>query len=162
MFIKTQKNGGFTLIETIIYVALFGLMIGGLFISLLQIYYNTNDLRGTVAVEEEINFTIRKMDSLMNDIRNLEGDDVPDGPDGGTSVSFVKSFDPSMAVEINLDGTRIEVCIDGNCGFITSANITVDNLIFKEIPPGIKSPRGIETDLVINGRAVGLKKYLRI
>jgi len=161
--VKTQKQGGFTLIETIIYLALFSIMIVGLFISLFQIIYNTHDLERTSTAEEEINFAIRKMDYLMNDITDLSAGDVPDGPAGGDSVSFEKSN--GQDVTISKDGEKIEVCMSSSSGcgdFITSQNVKVEDLAFTEIEAGLGSPIGIDTSMTINGRVIGLKKYLRI
>ena len=52
---------GFTLIEVVIYIALFSLLLGTAFITAYQLIYNGNDLDNTSVTLSEGNFILRKI-----------------------------------------------------------------------------------------------------
>lgn len=66
-FSKHSGNNpnGFTLLETLVYLALFGIVIGGGLIATYQIIETSQKVQTRIAVSEEGNFIIQKVDSLI-------------------------------------------------------------------------------------------------
>ncbi len=56
------RQKGFTLIETIIYIGLFGVIIGGGLVAAYQIIQATDGAQNHVILQEEANFLLRKID----------------------------------------------------------------------------------------------------
>ena len=57
-----KNNPGFTLIETIIYLALFSIVIGGGMVAAFQVIQSANASNNHIIVQEEGNFLLRKID----------------------------------------------------------------------------------------------------
>lgn len=57
-----KQQPGFTLIETIIYLALFAMIIGGGMLAAYQIIQDTDATQNHIVLQEEANFLFRKMD----------------------------------------------------------------------------------------------------
>jgi prepilin-type N-terminal cleavage/methylation domain-containing protein len=56
---------GFTLIESLIYLALFTIIIGGGLVSVYQIIQSTNANKNHIILQEEANFLFRKMNGVL-------------------------------------------------------------------------------------------------
>src|SRR4051812_4410040 len=58
---KKITNGGFTLIETLLYIGLFAIVIGGGMIATYQIIQSTEASKNHIILQEEANFLLRKV-----------------------------------------------------------------------------------------------------
>ena len=157
-----KTNRGFTLIETIIYIGLFGIMIGGLFASVFQLMQNTQGIEEKVVIEEEVNFVMKKIDWLLNDLKTITT------PVSGTSDTLEIINDDNQNISIRLDDSKIQICYnaiascaDEDFQNITSINVKSENLSFTYLESIDDSPVGINTKVTLNGRIVGLNKYQR-
>ncbi len=65
----TQK--GFTLIETLIYITLFTIVIGGGMVAAYQIIQAANASQNYIALQEEANFLLRKIDWTMSGVTQI-------------------------------------------------------------------------------------------
>ena len=151
-----MKNRGFVLIEIIIYIGLFAIMIGGLFVSVFQIMQGSQGLEEKVTIEEEMNFVVKKIDWLLNDMTEIIS------PLSGTddSLEIVKRGEDEASVALNEDG-EIEMCVEEDCFSITSVNISVEEISFEYLPAVGTSPAGINTTMNLSGRVVSWSKYLK-
>lgn len=149
-----MKNQGFTLIEIIIYIGLFSIMIGGLFVSVFQIIQNLGGVEEKITVEEEMNFVVKKIDWALNEMTAVNF------PLSGTASSLDVDRNGDD-VEIGMNGGNIAMCLEGECFDITSVNVNVDNLVFEYLPAIGSAPVGIRTTVVLNGRVISFNKYLR-
>jgi len=123
-------NKGFTLIEALIYIALFSIIIGAALIITYQIIEGNQRVSANIVIQEESNFLMRKIDWA------LSGAPVINTPTVGasepvlnvTKEGTVLEFDEAtgiMRLQTN-GGTRIE---------LNSSNVTIENLTFTHLDP---------------------------
>ena len=180
--VTTQKNGkpykgilretgaGFTLIETIIYIALFTIVIGGGMVAAHQIVEGTNASYNHIILQEEANFLFRKIEWALT------------GLDGSSSITAPSTGTPNSDTDlvVNKDSTELTFNLaDGNITLngspLNSSNIKVSTttstpppyLFERLITPG--KPDGIRMNFTLttyqNGRPAtqnfSFTKYLR-
>ena len=131
-FIQSNKTG-FTLIESIIYLALFVIIIGGGMVAVYQIIQSTDTAYNHVILQGEANFLLRKIDWALN---------------GATSIITPFDATPTTNLVVNKDigGSLTQLTFtltDGNitlerdslgANTLNSSSITVDSLYFKQDP----------------------------
>lgn len=159
-------NRAFTLIETIIYIGLFSLLLGTAFITAYQIIQGSRGLSTRTVVQSEGSFVIRKINWTMI---------------GAETISTPISSPTTNLRITKYDGTKIEICLDGNkikihegtfgsCDdadyvAITTDNVSVSNLEFELLPAVGSSPIGIKSTFIITEGGTDfpftLTKYLR-
>lgn len=70
---------GFTLFETLVYIALFSFIMSGIILSAYQIFESSARVKTLADREVELNFVLRKLEWLLNSVTNVSVLD-----DGGT------------------------------------------------------------------------------
>jgi len=146
---KTKKNAGFTLIETLLYIGLFGLILSGTILSIYPIFTNTQRSMETVVAEGEAAFLVQKINTALLSASSFV---VPFGDDelrvilhGGAVVWFRQG---SEQLEISRDyGTTWTP--------LNTSRIPVENFLVTETMPSGDAPRYIEFTFDVDGRAVG-------
>jgi prepilin-type N-terminal cleavage/methylation domain-containing protein len=168
-----NNENGFTLIETLIYLALLSIIIGGGLVVVYGIIEGTNDNFNRLIVEEEGNFLLRKIDWALTGIEQVHD------PYGLTLVVgnrlCVERFDGTdKIVEFDLDGTensvRIRRASTGICAGVgdvplNSANVAVTGLSFTFIPESGGKPAAIHASTTLTNQKYTqtfvTTKYLR-
>jgi prepilin-type N-terminal cleavage/methylation domain-containing protein len=122
-----RKNSGFTLIEMIVYIGLFGIIMAGL---VTTSFHLTESARGTsskVATEEEINFVLKKLDWALTgaDSSTIVTADLPD------ELKFKNTkISPNFIIfSLNADGD-IEMEKNSTALLLTTKNVKVGSLQF--------------------------------
>src|SRR5690242_9893092 len=133
MQIKFFNNKGFTLIETMIYIALFSVLIGGGMIGAYQIIMSSDSTSAKVIAEQEAVFVIQKINSVLTGA--TIANPSPTNPGPNLTVTNVTNY------SFNLVGTHVEL----NSTIITSENIKISSLSFTKIPGGSTKPDAIRT-----------------
>ncbi len=156
---------GFTLIEVIIYIGLFTLLMGTVFIAAYQIINSSGTVGKRTVVQNEGNFVMRKINWSLTGIENI----TTPSSSNTTNLKVTK-----------YDGTKIEVCLYenkikihegafGSCGdtdytALTTDNVEVSNLDFKLISIGSET-KGIQAILTITEDGIDfpftITKYIR-
>jgi prepilin-type N-terminal cleavage/methylation domain-containing protein len=147
-----MKNKGFTLIEMVIYMALFSIIMGGLIVTVFQLVQSSEKLTSKDIVQGEINFVLKKLDWTLI---------------GASSIS-VSADKKTLTVTNNsnsyvfkLENKKIKL----NGADLTTSNVEVTNLVFNKINT---DPSGVSVDLKIkelnssNEASTTYTKYLRI
>ena len=158
-----NQQRGFTLIETLIYLALFAIVIGGGMVAAYQIIQSTEAGNNHVVMEEEANFLLRKINWAMT---------------GATKFNIVAPTDlevtkNSTVYDFILCGTdlTIQTGTGKNCNsvpaptLLNSSNVSVQVLNVHNAP----TVGGVTVDLTLttvqNGKNVtesfSTTKYLR-
>lgn len=157
-----MKNQGFMLIETIIYIGLFAIMIGGLLISasfLMKDFYSNN---AELTTEEEMNFVIQKLNWVLNSAKSLTV------TEDGHSLHIINPSIYSEEIIFKYDEVvkKIDLKIN-NEGFlpITTQNVSVLNnnytpTKFIKLESSGMAPTGISIFLNIDGQSINFIKYL--
>lgn len=138
---------GFTLFETLIYLALFGFLIGGGFLAAYQIIESSGSIAEKTAIEAEADFIFRKIDWALNgEIINVSG--------GGNTLTIDKIGSADDA-EFEENGGILEL----NGTPLTSSQLIISEFIVT-ITGG--TPESVEVSFKINGEAFGpTKRYVR-
>jgi len=150
-----KLSRGFTLIEAIIYVGLFGLLIGGSMLSVNQILQASNQVNTKATVQQEEDFVLRKIHWALSGASAIS---VP-----SQTALTVTRYD-SNTVNFQLNGTAIEMresAIGPTYLPITTTNVNVSGLKFTYIPPSGTGPAGLTASTTINGLDASTTIYIR-
>ncbi len=111
---------GFTLIETIIYIALFAIIIGGGMVAAYQIIQATEASNNHITLQEEANFLLRKINWALS--QPAIGFGI------GSSVLTVSSS-PQLKFDFNSQNLQLTKGLDTPV-ILNSSAVTVSNLSF--------------------------------
>ena len=162
--IKNHK--GFTLIETIIYIALFALLMGMALISAYYLIDSSKNLGTKTNIQEEGDFIIRKLNWALTGVEKITT------PETGTTDNLNI---------IKYDGKKISICLDaqkiligqnsnGECSIkstdylpLSTDNIEVKNLSFELISVG--DTKGVTATVILTKNEIDfpftITKYVR-
>lgn len=160
--IKKNKNG-FTLIETIIYIALLGFIMGGTLTVVYQLLESGGSLNHKTVVQNEANFVLRKFNwafSGASDFSIPSSDFIKITRYDGVEVDFCLDGTVPSAKVIKIRRGRIGsfACVDATFVPISTQNILVNSFVFAQIG---SNPKGVTLSLDINGKNFTATKYLR-
>ena len=145
---------GFTIIEMIIYVALFSIIMGSLVATAFYLSKSAIDTSGKVTTEEEINFVLKKFDWAFT---GAESDSIDVGTPNQLSLEN-ESVSPDPIV-IRLNGENdIEMEIEGDVHLLTTKNVSVEDLNFSFD----SDTRMLSAALTIDGVVSEISKFLKI
>lgn len=147
---------GFTLIETIIYIALLGILLSGAVMVAYDLISSSGRVEGKNTVQEEGNFVLGKLRWILGSASDVS-------VTGTQELTVTRSGSPTSVV-IKLSGTPPEVVMqeDGSpFSPLTTSNVTVTNLKFKIIPATGGAPKGVIATTTINGLDFVLTAYVR-
>jgi type II secretory pathway pseudopilin PulG len=66
MVYSTPKHEGFTLIETLIYIGLFGLVMSAIILATFQLVSSADKIQAKVQAQSDVQFVMAKIDSALN------------------------------------------------------------------------------------------------
>lgn len=153
---STKK--GFTLIESLIYIFLFAIIIGGGMLGVYQIITSTDRVAGGNSVEQEASFIMRKLDWA------LTGADpsltfLPNG-NPGNKLDITRSDGLHLIFDLDTATKRIRVKegVAGSFQALNSSGPVASDLVFKYIA----APAQIKYSFKLNNQLFGTStKYLR-
>src|ERR1700757_2708202 len=120
-----KNNSGFTLVEMIIYLALFSIVIGGGMICTYQIIQSTDAGTNHVALQEEANFLLRKVDWALTGANTVSTVSSP------ASLTVTKT---GLTVVFTVSGTNMRLTRGaGSPVVLNSSDIAVSNLTFTKV-----------------------------
>ncbi|OGI57592.1 hypothetical protein A3B85_00770 [Candidatus Nomurabacteria bacterium RIFCSPHIGHO2_02_FULL_37_13] len=124
---SSGKNSGFTLIETILYIALFSLLIGTAFVTVYQLIDSSGKLNIKNTTQGEGNFVLRKINWTMigTSTFSISGSELTINKYDGITVK-IKLGSGADAGKILMDDT-------GSFVPITTNNVQVTDLQFQQI-----------------------------
>lgn len=157
-FCKT--GAGFTLIETLIYIALFALIMGSGVAASFYVIDSAEKEKISVNAIADAQFLLRKIDWALTGSAIVS-------PSSGASASFLrvnKDDFPSNPILIDLDFTtgRANIATGTNSPIeLTGDRVTIANLQFQNIPAILTKPAAIKAAFTANGTDYELTRYLR-
>lgn len=167
-----ESGAGFTLIESLIYIALFTIVIGGGMVAVYNIIEATNANTNHVILQEEANFLFRKIDWALTGATSIT---IPSAGSLTSNKLEVVKNSTSIAIETNL--TNLNCPINYLClkrdpfspVQLNSSSLYISGLLFTRTLAANGKPDSIKTNFslitVQNGRATGqdftFTKYLR-
>ena len=154
---------GFTLIETIIYLALFVIVIGGGMVAAYQIIESTEANKNHVILQEEANFLLRKINWALTGATSVA--------ETGTTLTVQKPIGgASTQLVFSLNGSSLELARSlGTPSSLNTSNIALSNLAFAKTLGAGGRPDALTTTFTLTTLQNGLndsqtfstKKYLR-
>jgi len=128
-----KYNAGFTLIETLIYIVLFSVIIGGGMVGAYQIISSSDHTQYKTVLEQDSNFILRKINSSFDNAYQV------------TVLSPTNLLvDKDVDIYFRLKNGNVQINT-GGAGYQTlnSSRITISSLSFEEVSAG--DMEGIKT-----------------
>jgi len=134
IFLQRSSNG-FTLIETIIYLALFTIIIGGGMVATYQIIESVKASHNHVILQGEANFLFRKIEWALNGATSIT---TPSGSTPTTSLVVTKNiYDSPTTLMFTFDSVNNNMVLERDslgAVILNSSSIIVNSLSFKQDP----------------------------
>jgi hypothetical protein len=145
---------GFTLIESIIYMALLAFIMTSVLTTVYLLMQGGASLEAKTATQDEGNFVMRKLDWVFGNMQDISAQPA-------YSNSLVFGQYGGSTVNVRLNAGKIEMYESNSLNpytALTTDNVKVTYLGFVKFagPPG-----GIEASTTINGITFTTRKYLR-
>ena len=157
-----MKNGlpagkaGFTLIETVIYIVLLGVLIGGGVVAAFYILDSAEKNKADINVQAEGNFIVRKIEWALTGATTIN-------VVSPTQLNVTKPGLPTMI--FYLSGTDLKLGPDTSSGVNLNSSLvtlaTISGIIFTDIPAAGGKPEAVSASFNVNGKNFNLIKYLR-
>ena len=150
-------KSGFTLIETIIYIAILAFLITGGVISAFYIIEASEKNKTGIVINTEANFLLKKIDWVLAGALSINS------PAAGLSgAAFSVNLDsPTNPTVIDLAGGKARISEGGSTQELTSDRVKIENLLFLHIAPAGLKPPAIRARFNIDGNQFEIIKYLR-
>ncbi|HCR52577.1 TPA: hypothetical protein DIV48_02935 [Candidatus Kaiserbacteria bacterium] len=143
---------GFTLVETMLYIALLAFIIGGAVAMAYHLTGSSGRISAMAVAREEGDFVMRKIGWALS---SASGFSIPDAHE------LVVTRYGGATVNVKLNGTKVEMKEDGDFLPLTSSNVFVSDLTFTGIPAAGPGPEGIRALLTIGSTTFSMTAYLR-
>lgn len=152
---------GFTLIEMLIYLALFSLIIGGFLVATFQIIQGNDSAQQKAVVEEEANFLLRKIDWALSGVGSIN---APLPGLTRPTLSITKPGLPAGQNPLVFNFSSGNIWLQrgtGSPAILNSSNVAISNLLFNHIPASAQKPEAVKASFNIGSRVFETTKYLR-
>lgn len=157
MHLVTHKRG-FTLIETIVYIALLSILISGSILITYQITQGTENVNTKTTTDEEAHFLLRKIDWTLSGITAIND---PAAGSSGAGLSVDKINGPNPLV-FDLDSGNVRLSrASGGFTILNSENVMVSGLLFEHIAPVGTKPAAVRVSFTLGGRQFEQTRYIR-
>ncbi len=144
-----MNTRGFTLIETLVYLALFALIIGG-FVSAAYMMFETNDRNQTLAMmHEEEDFLLAKITWALRAAENISDPSDPAPATRTSGSTLTLSLYDGTSATISRSGSDIIY----NFVPLNNSNVTISKLVFVRRHESGTNIESIETGFTVSARA---------
>ena len=162
LVIKHKKNGS-TLIETLIYLALFSIIIGGVLVSAYQIIEASTQSQENALIQEEGHFLVAKINWALTGATNIS-------PTSATVVDITKfgfsdnpiTFDGSSDTDL-----QISTSAPSSAAILNSNSVKIEGVSFTYTAPVGERPAQLDATFTVTSKLTGQSqvfsttKYLR-
>jgi len=154
-----MNRPGFTLIETMIYITITGIMITFLVTAAYQLIGSSDDISLGVVRNEEVNFFLRKVGWSMAGAQSIN---EPIAGEIGTTLSITKLNFPNNPIVFTATSTDLFIQKGSATSTqLNSSNVKLESLQFQHIAPVGSSPAGLKTSFTIDDTPFEATYYLR-
>ncbi len=152
-----MSKQGFTLIETIIYIAILAFLIGSGITAAFYIIDSSGKNKTDINIQAEGHFLLRKIDWV------LTGATVITVPASGSHGAVLQTNKGGVGtVLIDAVSGRARISVSGGPALeITSSRVNVQNINFMHVAVMGSRPEEVEASSTINGQSLTITKYLR-
>lgn len=144
---------GFTLIETVIYIALFGFIMGSVLLSVYSMVQSGDQFSNRTNATNEGTFVMAKLDWTLRSLASVTT------PSSGYGTSLSATRSDGTQVDVRLSNGVIEMRVNGGSYIpLTTSNVRVTSLGFNTFSA---SPAGVEASTTIQGMSFMTRRYIR-
>jgi Tfp pilus assembly protein PilE len=134
-----KASSGFTLIETLVYLGLFALIMGGLVMAAYMLFETSDRNQTKAMMQEEENYLLGKINWALS---------------GASSVSVPATNFLSVT---KYDGTNVTITTSSgdmtfNGALLNNSNVTIGNLVFIHTYLGGTNPDSVEAGFTISAK----------
>ncbi len=143
--IKILRHPGFTLLETVLYLALFTLLMGSVVLTVYYLIQENTRIQAKTIVYQEGNFLFRKLDWAFQGATSVQY------PVAGTTDSQLRLVKISGPVELQLSSGKVQ--LKQGAGLFVDLNndfVTVTNLSFQHVVASGGKPASVVTTFTIS------------
>lgn len=166
--IRLVKSGaGFTLLETLIYIALLSFFLSSLLGITYQSLQSTQKISDQISLQQEANFLIRKMDWALTGAKNVVATN-PTVINATTTTATeirINRYDATTPIYLNYNSasSTMEIQVPADPAFypLNSSNAAVNSTLFTITTNTLGTATTVDVSLMLNGQPFELKKYLR-
>ncbi len=145
---KLKAGNGFTLLETIIYVALLSVMTSFVMVVFYQLIGGSDQHRNRVEVDQEANFMMQKI------VWALVGAQAINQPTGGatsTSLSINRFNYGQNPVVFDIGASNLRISkASGTPVILGSSRVFLDQLLFEHLPETQGAPEGVKVTIKLS------------
>ncbi len=167
MTVSNKSQRGFTLIEMLVYIALFSVIMSGAIAAAFGLLQSTDGIDAKVLRDEETNFLLKKIDWALSGTTTLVtsvASPTPGSPYSQT-LRVTKANQTQNPVEIRFDAAnkRVEMRRGPSGPYIpiTSENVEVTSLGFRYVTGVGGAPDGIIATTTIEGVVATTTNFVR-
>ncbi len=156
----SASTTGFTLIETIIYVALFALLMSGVVVSIHPLFSGIERMNERIMVENEVAVVSRTITSLIPQAQFVS---VPSsGGSGDTLTLTTYSLPPQITYSFKVEGGAVVASVFGSPWTnLTASRVHFDSMSVSHVAASGGVPAYIELSYVVDGETFGpIRSYL--
>ena len=157
MISDTRKQLGFTLIETTVYIGLFGLIISGGVVAAFQVFEFAGRNQTRAMMQEEGDFIIAKMGYALSGAQTISTPSAPvpsTGCSSSTQLSVTK-WDISVGnpLVFVLESGNVTLSRSGNPGNpLNNANVSVSDLVVTRCTTDPSNPESVTPRIKVSAR----------
>ncbi len=153
--LKTQR--GVTLIELVVYIALFSLIIGGAIVTAYQIFESSGRSQTHAMLQEEGNFLLAKINWTLSGVQTITAPALPSaGQACSTSNTLAATkWDATIGtMVIDLAGSDMRLARGGNPpNILNNSNVAITGLLFKYCYLGGNNPASVTTNFTLRSKS---------
>lgn len=153
---KNFHNRGFTLMEVLIYIVLFGMLMSGAVVAAYQLLSNGQHQETNIVAQEEGTFVNRKLAWAIAPATDVT---VSNG-----NVLTVTRPDLGAGSPLVIDGSGAQITLKRGAGAalpLTSAGEKIADVLFEVVPPNAGLPKSAHMQFSIDGKLFTFGMYLR-
>jgi prepilin-type N-terminal cleavage/methylation domain-containing protein len=124
-----KKQKGFTLIETVVYIALFAILMGGAVAVAYTVFESAGHNQGKETMQQEGDFLIGKIEWALSSVQTITLPLLDFATQTQSSILQVTKYDGSN-VTVSLNGNNMQLQKDADIFSLNNSNVEVSNLIF--------------------------------
>jgi len=153
---------GFTLIETVIYIALLSVLLTGALIASADLIESAGKSNAHATTQDEGSFVSRKLEWALSGLTAAPTIDASVACQNKLTLTKTGALLNPVVFQYD-SATKAIQMKEGGTGpnAITTSNVSVTCLSFSSIPASGSGPSGIAASFVINGATFSVTKYLR-
>lgn len=143
-----NKQQGFTLIEAVIYIALFSLLFGGAVLAAYNVIEGSGRSQARAVLEQEGSFVLAKINWALSGANSIQIP-APGAPAPSLLVSRWISVASTTPLIFDLDNGHLRITGTGTPVILNTSSVLVTSLFFKDIPPSNGQPEGVSASTTL-------------